>query len=92
MRLQQWNLSEWLSLLDTALNSNPATHEADSDSYGLKDGAVLTAGTQARNADSDDNHFTDYEEVNNLYAMAVPTSPWRRIAMPKAYLIMARCR
>ncbi|MDH4453636.1 MAG: hypothetical protein QE570_10715 [Verrucomicrobiota bacterium] len=62
-------------LLSTALNSNPATHEADSDSDGLKDGAELTAGTQARNPDSDDDYLTDYEEVNNLYALAVPTSP-----------------
>jgi hypothetical protein len=75
MRLQRWNFNGWLVLLGTALNSNPATHEADSDSDGLKGGAELTAGTQARNADSDDNHFTDYEEVNNLYALAVPTSP-----------------
>jgi hypothetical protein len=77
MRLQRWNFNGWLVLLDTALNSNPASHEADSDSDndGLKDGTELTAGTQARNADSDDDYLTDYEEVNNLYGLAVPTSP-----------------
>ncbi|MCX6838914.1 MAG: putative Ig domain-containing protein [Verrucomicrobia bacterium] len=47
----------------------------DSDNDGLKDGAELTAGTQARNPDSDDDYLTDYEEVNNLYALVVPTSP-----------------
>ena len=51
-------------LLSTALNSNPATHEADSDSDGLKDGAELTAGTQARNPDSDDDGAPDYGEAS----------------------------
>jgi hypothetical protein len=53
--------------------SDPADDDSDND--GLKDGAELTAGTQARNPDSDDDYLTDYEEVNNLYALAVPTSP-----------------
>ena len=63
--------------MGTALNSNPATHEADSDSDNdsLKGGAELTAGTQARIPDSDDDYLTDYEEVNNLYGLVVPTSP-----------------
>ena len=62
MRLQRWNFNGWLGLLGTALNSNPAIHEADSDSDNdsLKDGTELTAGTQARNPDSDDDGTPDY--------------------------------
>jgi hypothetical protein len=70
MRLQRWNFNGWLGLLGTALNSNPATYEAhsDSDNDSLKGGAELTAGTQARIPDSDDDHFTYTLESGSLPA------------------------